>query len=579
MYTSRIAFVQALILVVFILIIGRLFYWQVLSGSKLQAIATIQHQSTVLIPADRGEIYSSDGFPLATNEPSYLVFAYTPDLEESPLVIADALKELIAPTPQEIDATDSADIRLELVQNTYESIREKLTEPKLSWIPLRRHVNQEVRDAIESLGFNGIGFETHQVRHYPEASMAAQLLGFVGSDGTGNPKGYFGLEGKYDLELTGKPGQIRQERDAFGRPIVIGEYQSVAGRDGRSLKTHINRSVQRLVERHLKDGVERYGAVSGEVVIMDPYTGGIIAMAAEPKFDPRDHRKFDQDTYRAPAVASSYEPGSTFKTIVMASALDAGVITPEMVCNQVCNGPVQIGRFTIRTWNDEYNPGQDMTEVLRRSDNVGMIFVARQLGVDRFTQYLNDFGFGAKTGIDLEGEINTRLRDRWGDIDLATGSFGQGIAVTSVQMVSAISAIANGGLLMQPHVVSEVHTDRGVVEIEPKVIRRVISSEAADAARQMMIVSGQTGEAQWAVPEGYNIAGKTGTAQIPIDGHYDRDKTIASFIGFAPGHDPRYVMVVKLRETTSSPWAAETAAPLWFDITKDLFTHLDVHPE
>jgi cell division protein FtsI/penicillin-binding protein 2 len=574
----RFQFLRTIFSLVVIAIVGRLFYWQVLSADKLQAIAEIQQQSTIEIPSLRGRILSSDGFPLVSNEPSYLLYAYLPDIEGDRDKISDSLAPLIAEKPEDLGATASAELREQLVYSKYLDIKDSLMSDDLVWVPLKRQIDEKTKLSIDALELGGLGFESGQTRFYPEASMAAQLTGFVGSNAVGSQVGYFGLEGFYDLELRGKPGFIRQEKDASGKPIVIGNYQDVSGRDGRDLVTHIDRGLQLMIENALDEGMERYGAVAGEVIVMDPKTGGILALASLPTYEQGEYRKYDSVLYRLPSIADTYEPGSTFKALVVAAAIEEKVVEPETVCNEDCAGPVTIGKYTISTWNNEYNPGQTVTEILEHSDNVGMVHIAQEMGKDKFVEYIKKFGIGEATGIDLEEETIPTLRDKWGDIDLATGSFGQGLAVTSMQMIKAFGALANNGVMMQPKVVGEV-LGEGAIEISPREVRRVISEETAKTITEMLVSAVDSGEAQWAKLRGYRVAGKTGTAQIAIAGHYDEEKTIASFIGFAPADDPKFVMLVKLKEPTSSPWASETAAPLWMSIAKEMLFHFGIPPK
>lgn len=576
--TSRITFWYALAIMSFGVISARLFYWQVMAGSQLAALASFQHQSSFVLPNSRGLILTHNDYPIVSNRPAYLLYAYMPDIEATLNEVVEKLTPILKPIPVEVDATRSAEIDRELFETTKAELTEKLST-NLSWVPLGRDLTVEQKELIDSYNIKGLGFESYQVRYYPEASTSAQINGFVGSDGTGNPKGYFGLEGYYNLELTSKSGLVRQEKDAFGRPILIGDYSEFSGRDGRTLKTNINRSVQIMIEEKLADGLEKYGAVAGEVAIMDPHTGAIIAMAALPSYDPQKYKNFPQETYKIPSISESYEPGSTFKALVMAAAINEGAVTPETTCDNTCNGPVAIGKYSIRTWNNEYHPGQNMHDVIRQSDNTGMIFVAFKLGKDNFINYLDSFGIGHKTGIDLEAEVVPEIRKSWGDIDLATGSFGQGLAVTSVQMLAAFSSLANGGEVVKPQVVAEVITNDSTIKMEKDVLSTPISSDTSRIITDMLVESGHQIGAKRIIPEGYLIAGKSGTAQIPISGHYDTDKTIASFIGYAPAHDPKFVMLVKLREPTSSPWGMETAAPLWYQIAKELFIHLNIPPE
>ncbi|MGB9706665.1 MAG: peptidoglycan D,D-transpeptidase FtsI family protein [Microgenomates group bacterium] len=560
----RINFLLGFFILAGVLVGYRLFYWQVLNSEQLAAAAEKQHWVSFEIPAKRGEILASDGFPLVTNQEAFLVFASIPDLEEKPESIAAKLAPLLSPN----------------VKETEELIKQRLKRDDLVWVPLQHKVSRRTKEILEDLKIAGIGFEEEQKRGYPEGSSAAHLLGFVGLDINGRDKGYFGLEGYYDLELKGQPGIVRREKDASGKPILVGENKGEKEKPGRSLQTTIDRSVQFIVEEKLKKGLDRYGAVSGSVVVMEPKTGAILAMASLPTYDPANYWKYDKSLFPNPVIASSYEPGSTFKVLVMAAALNEGVVTPQTRCEK-CDGPRNISGYTIRTWNDKYFPDSTMVEVIQHSDNVGMVFVGEKLGSEKLVDYLEKFGFGQPTGIDLQEESSPRLRPKseWKPIDLATASFGQGIAVTPLQMVRAVGVIANEGRLVKPFVVKKVIGEDGEKEIPIKEATQVIKPTTARVVTEMMVNAVDNGEAKWAKPKGFRIAGKTGTAQIPVAGHYDEEKTIASFVGFAPADEPKFVMLVTLREPTSSPWGSETAAPLWFDIAKELFTYYGILPE
>jgi stage V sporulation protein D (sporulation-specific penicillin-binding protein) len=263
--------------------------------------------------------------------------------------------------------------------------------------------------------------------------------------------------------------------------------------------------------------------------------------------------------------------------LIMSGALQEKAVTADTKINE--DAPVPVDDYVIHTWNDSYHGPITMAQILEYSSNVGMVRVEQKMGKNTMLKYLHAYGIGTPTGIDLQEESSPELRsDRdWKNIDLATAAFGQGIAVTPIQMVRAVGAIANGGALMEPHVVREIIDSAGKkVEIPPKKIRQVISSATASVLTEMMISAVDLGEARWAKPVGYRIAGKTGTAQIPVAGHYDATKTIASFVGFAPADNPRFVMLVTLTEPSTSPWGSETAAPLFFKIAKDLFTYYSI---
>jgi len=543
------------------LVTFRLFYWQVLQGEKLQTLASSQYFQEQEIPAQRGQILTSDGFPLIGNKKAYLVYAILPQLEKEKEEITKLLGKILGP-------------------QTEEEIEKRLESENLVWVPLARKVDKEKKEEIEKLAISGIGFEEEGKRDYPEGSMAANLLGFVGKDASGKDKGYFGLEGFYDRLLSGRPGVLRQEKDASGRPILVGQRLLEEEVPGRDLELYLNRDIQFMVEDKLKKGIERYGAKSGSVVVMDPQTGGILAMASFPNYDPENYAKSDKSLFPNPVVAESFEPGSIFKILVMSAAINEQVVSPEDRCPK-CAGPRTIGEYTIKTWDEKYRPEETMTEIIQYSDNVGMAYVAEKLGTEKMVSYLKKFGLGEETGVDLEEEGTPFLRKEsdWAEIDLATAGFGQGVAITPIQMVTATAALANGGKLLEPQVAREIKSPEKEIEIKPKVKREVISEKTAKILTEMMINSVEKGEAKWAKPSGFRIAGKTGTAQIPIAGHYDKEKTIASFVGFAPADNPRFVMLVTLREPTSSPWGSETAAPLWFDIAKEIFVRWGILPK
>lgn len=566
MFTNwRVNFLLALFILLGFLITSRLFYWQVVSAENLAAIAASQHWISFEVPARRGEILAADGSPLASNKEAFLLFASLPQISQDISQISDRLSLILEPDDP---ATMAA------------LIKERLSREDLVWVPLKHKISRSQKEEIEALKISGLGFEEEEERTYPEGSSSAHLLGFVGSDINGQDKGYFGLEGYYDLELKGRPGLLRREKDASGRPILVGEVEREEEKDGRTLVTTIDRGIQFIISKKLKEGLERYGALSGSVVVMEPQTGAILGMSSWPTYDPQNFADFDKKLFPNPVVASSYEPGSTFKVLVMAAAIDAGLVEPETKCTK-CDGPRVISDYVIKTWNDQYFPDSNMVEIIQHSDNVGMIFVAEQLGVEKLFSYLKNYGLGQKTGVDLEDETTPQLRPEkdWRLIDLATASFGQGIALTPLQMVRAVNTIANEGRLVEPYIVSKVISEDGEIEIKPDLGRQVLKTKTAFILTEMMVNAVDKGEAKWAKPRGYRIAGKTGTAQIPVAGHYDEEKTIASFIGFAPADKPKFIMLVTLREPSSSPWGSETAAPLWFDIAKELFTYYGIQPQ
>lgn len=543
----------------FAMVVVRLFYWQIIKSDELRQKAAAQHFVEFDLPATRGEILDGKGSAFVLNQPAYLIYA-------EPRVIKNI--------PQFVNKVALV-LGLDAMKLTAD-----LSTPNRVWVPLAHQVEMKKTAELKALGELGLGFEKEPKRFYPEASSAAHLLGFVGSDVNGQDHGYFGLEGFYDRQLSGVSGSIRLEKDAHGAPILIGEDERIPPQDGRTLILSIEKPVQQIVERKLVEGIRKYGAKAGTVVVMDPSSGAVLASASYPSYDQRAYGEYDKVLYTNPAVASTYEPGSTFKTLIMAAALNEKLITPQTIMDET--GPVVVGPNSIRTWNNEYHGKITMTQVLEYSSNVGMVDIARRLGKDKMLSYIRKFGFGKPTNIDLEEEASPELRpdSQWQEIDELTASFGQGIAVTPIQMVRAVAALANGGKLMEPHVVQRIKDAKGKsITIKPKMVSQVISPSAASIITEMMIQAVDNGEAKWAKPKGYRIAGKTGTAQIPVAGHYDATKTIASFVGFAPADHPTFVMLVTLSEPTSSPWGSETAAPLFFAIARELFTYWGISPQ
>jgi len=567
---KRVKFLSLVMILAFLSLVFRLFYWQILKGKDLAQSARAQYEKSQTITAPRGSLLASDGSILAARENAYLLFAYLPLVEDDYSEIADKLAPIL------VEDVDNKDL---LLQEANE-IKSLLSRENVSWVPIKHKISSQIKSNIEALSIGGLDFEIEEMRVYPEVSSAAHLLGFVGKNDVGENQGYLGLEGYYNLVLSGKPGYLTLEKDAGGTPILIGDIREVVAVGGVDLKTNIDKAVQLAAEGKLKEGIEMYGAKAGSVIVMDPKTGGILAEASFPNYDPEKYYEFSDELFKDPVVANSFEPGSILKVVVMASALDAGIVEPDTKCD-VCGGPLRVDKYTIETWNQEYRKDSNMQDVIVYSDNVGMAFVAQQMGSDLLYDYFEKFGLGQLTGIDLQGEATPKLREKgtWNIVDLSTAGFGQGVAVTPIQMITAVSAIANDGIITSPRVVKSIVGEDWEEDINGSYRKRVVSKKTTEQIKAMMIEAAKKGEAKWTHLKGFKIAGKTGTAQIPISGHYDKEKTIASFVGFAPADDPKFLMLVTLREPTSSPWASETAAPLWYSIARDLFLYFRVQPE
>lgn len=564
----KIRILSVFFILLFSALIVRLFYWQVIKGHTLSDQARNQHTTATVTAAPRGNILASDGSPWVARVGAWNIWANPHLLDESTGVIAGKLAPIVTETDDTI-----------AIEAEKERIRAVLSKDS-NWVPLKQKVSDSIKSNVEALDLKGVGFDSVEASFYPEASLAAQILGFVGKDSAGEDLGYFGLEGYYNLPLSGKSGYVGGEKNAKGDPLLMGGTTQVSAVSGVDLLTNIDKRVQVIAERGLKAGIEKYQAIGGSVTIMDPKTGKILAMASFPSFDPADYGSYSNSLFKNPVITDTFEPGSILKVVVMASGLDAGVVKPDTACD-ICDRALKLDKYFIKTWNDKYTPNISMTDVIVESDNVGMSFVGQKLGADKMYDYLSKFGFGQKTGIDLQGEVASKLRQKgtWNDVDLATASFGQGIAVTGMQMVRAVSAIANGGYIVTPRVVSKVNGDGWEESVKTDTPVRIISEKSASETTQMMVEAANRGEAKWCKIPGFTVAGKTGTAQIAVEGHYDETNTNHSFIGFAPYDNPKFVMLVTLKSPQASPWAAETAAPTWYAVAKDLFPYFGIAPE
>lgn len=541
------------------LIFLRLIYWQVIQSPQLKIQAQQQHANTITLPAARGQILAQDGFPLVTNTDNYLLYI-------NPQKLPSDISDLLAAISQLPDAGASASI-----------LQDSVSSP-LHYLPISHQVPPQVKQSLTSLNLLGIGFEPEPIRFYPEGSPSAYITGFVGKDSQGQPTGYFGLEGFYNRQLSGLAGKILEEKDAFGLPIVIGGLNRIPPRPGSDLTTSIDRSIQFFAFRGLAAGLEKYQAESGTVTILESTTGRILALVSLPGYDPGDYASYPPSTYKNPIISDAYEPGSTFKTLVMAAALDAGAVNLDTICD--CSGPIVIADEVVRNWDNKYSPQSTLFDIILHSDNVGMVFVSRLLKQDRLLGYLHRFGIGQLTGVDMQEESTPQLRPaaQWHNIDLATAAFGQGIAVTPLQMTAAVNALANLGQFIAPRLVTTITSAGHTESLPPPSPSQVVSPQAASKVTQMMVNAVKNGPVRLYNPEGFLVAGKTGTAQIPIAGHYDTDKVIASFVGFAPADRPRFTMLVTLKNPQTSPWGSTTAAPIWFSIAKDIFRYYQILP-
>jgi cell division protein FtsI/penicillin-binding protein 2 len=420
-------------------------------------------------------------------------------------------------------------------------------------------------------------------RFYPESGIGGQVLGFVGADDQGHFSGRYGIEGYFDTLLAGVGGFLRSERDLSGSFIATGEQSMEKAIDGANLVLTIDRNIQFVTCQKLQKAVARHGAQSGSVIIIEPKTGNILAMCAVPDFDPNQYEKTPSISFfNNPLIFSAYEPGSIFKPITMAAALDQGVVSPETTFEDT--GSVIINNTAIHNSENKVYGIQTMTQVLEESINTGIIFAMQKVGHDLFSKYVHSFGFGTLSGIELKTEMPGDISslEKTSDIYAATASFGQGITATALQLAISYATIANGGVRLMPQIISEIdYPDGSKQKTLFKQGERVISEKTARLVAAMLVSVVENGHGKRAAVKGYYVAGKTGTAQVPkADGSgYEEKKTIGSFVGFAPVNDPRFAMLVRIDDPKDVLFAESSAAPLFGEIADFLLNYLEVPPE
>jgi len=564
----RLAFLFGVFCLLGLALIVRLAYWQLMQAAPLQKKIAAQHALDEPVPARRGSIYDANLDLLAGSVSVDYVYAVPNQIKKPDEVAAKLSPVLEVPVDQLLPV---------------------LSDKSRAYVRLAggRRVTPEVSEQIAKLRLSGIFLEPTTRRTYPGGQLGAHVLGFVDNEGAG----WYGLEGQYGGQtggpVGGKPGRLRAERDTAGNEIAFSERNWQPPEDGLDLVLTIDRTVQYVAERELDRAIVQHRASGGTVIVMDPKTGAVLAMASRPGFDPNKFEESAKQTelFANPAVTLLYEPGSTFKVITMAGALNDRLVTPQTTYNDT--GVLNIGGFTIRNWDFKANGVTNMTQLLEKSSNIGAAWVGRQLGLERFYRYVNTFGFGQKTGIDLQGENGGIVKDPkakdWYEVDLATNSFGQAISVTPMQMVTAVSAIANGGILMRPYVVRQVQhpdTKKVVSQTQPQIVRQVVSRETAATLLMMMHSAAENGETRGTLVPGFKVAGKTGTAQIPdlVKGGYESQWTIASFVGAVPAEDPQFVILVKIDRPQDEPWGSLIAKPAFSIIAQELTRYRKLRP-
>ncbi len=550
--SRRLTIVSVVLVVVGGLLLARLVALQFQLDPEVAAyflgIADSAYRRRREVVPPRGLIYDRDGNLLATNMIEYEV-GISPALVSDRTGTAILLAELL--DMDEVEVLDALD----------------LDDP---WVLLARPVPAVVGEQLESLDLPGVSISPIQRRFYPQGALAAHVLGFVGLDG----HGYYGVEGYYQDRLAGRTTVTEESEIPFER------IPGPVPRPGADLVLTIDREVQYLAEQTLMQAIVEHGAQRGTIIIMNPRTGEILALAVYPNFDPNDFYEAPHETLVNIAISEQYEPGSVFKVLTMAVALENGIVTPESTYYD--EGQIEVGGRVIYNWDRRAYGLTTMTEVLARSLNVGTATLSVTLGPTRFYTGLRAFGIGLPTGVDMEGEAAGELHQPgdpiWSESDLGTNSFGQGLAVTPIQLLTAINAVANDGLMMHPHVLYQMIDGDRVYTSQPSAIGRPISAQTAHELTDMMVATVEHGIELAQVP-GYTVAGKTGTAEIPGPAGYEEEATIVSFVGFLPAYDPQVSILIRLDRPTSSRWGSQVAAPVFSELARRLVVLLDIPPD
>ena len=558
-----------------ILIMGlvayRLFNLTFIRHSFYVESAQTQYNNPSALLSGRGNIYFSGNSAetrkvAATNKSSFYLFVNKPI--DSPQ--DTALK--IAP----------------LLNKNATSLESELSQKDKSYYVIARGLTKERADQITKLKITGLNIASEVNRIYPQGLMAASILGFVGFD-SDQRVGQYGVESYYDDVLSGETKtQSFIGSKTYSDILKFLKFweksdtkeTAVEKETGNDIVLTIDPNIQSLVEIKLNALLKKWSAPSGSIIVQDPLTGEILAMAVSPSFDPNNYSDYELKNFINPDIQEIFEPGSSFKSVTMAAAIDAGAVTPETTYYDT--GEVKAGGFTIKNFNEKANGTQTMRQVLQHSLNTGAIFAEGKTGDDAFLNHVVGFGFGQKTGVDLSGEVAGNIGNLFSGrkINFMTASYGQGIAVTPLQLINAYSAIANGGKLMRPHLVKKIAYPNGTkTEIKPKIIGSPITEDAANKLKSMLADVVEKGFDKARIAN-YDVAGKTGTAQIPDGrgGYLNNDQFIHNFVGFAPAYSPRFTILIKMDKPKGIKFAADSLSPVFGDIARFLIRYFNIPP-
>ncbi|MFB6226538.1 MAG: peptidoglycan D,D-transpeptidase FtsI family protein [Candidatus Paceibacteria bacterium] len=592
-YTRRLWCLAGVFILFGIAVVGRLFFLMVMRHDFYTALAKGSHEVYSELVPERGKIYiknkNSEGrFPVATNRDKFLLFGSTRgiDSKKQAKEIVEKISQVITLKRDQTEAETSTSKENEKEKTKKQEIIQNLSQKKRDlYIPIKQRVSVSKTKKIKQFELEGIHTLRKSYRFYPEGRFAGPVIGFVGRNKSGEKVGRYGVEGYWNDELNGEGGFVDGVKSATGQwlPTVGSDMKEAI--NGADITLTLDRAIQYKACKKLRKAKEKYKAEAASLVLMNPKTGAVKAMCSLPDFNPNKYNKVDSiSQYNNSTIFKPYEVGSVFKPVVMAAALDKGVIEPDTAFDD----PGQIKDLCmtpIRNSREKTYDKTDMTGVLEKSINTGMVFVARKLGKKDMVEYIEDFGFGTKTGIGLDterpGDISSLYKKSGDEIGCygATASFGQGITATPLQVAVAYSALANKGNLPRPYIVEKVEYKNGRVETtEPKTIRKVIQEDTSTLIKGMLTSVVKEGHARSAGEKGYFVAGKTGTAQISGKTGGYSEETNHTFVGFAPSNNPKFVLLVKFHKPEER-FSASTAAPTFGDVSDFLLDYYQISPK
>jgi len=556
---NRIVLIAVVFAGIGLVLAARMASWQVLPQPQLDQQLSALQNLTNTIPATRGNILDATGQYLVASTVSYRISA-------SPRLLSEAQRVALVPRLAGI---------LDLPE---EEIMEALSRKGTEYSIVADDVSFWTATQVEDLNQSALRLEVQFGRIYPDNTLAASVLGFLMFRKDGEAQ--YGLEQYYDRELTGTDGVWRGTSDLYGQQILVNEGEYEPAKDGCDLVLTLDRNIQYQAEQILIRTAQEHKAQSGTIIVLEPTTGAILAMANHPTYSPAEYWNVESNTaYVNQAISAIYEPGSVLKPLTLAAALDARVIRPTDTYDD--RGEISVGGLRIYNADLQAHGITTMTELLAYSRNVGAAYVASLLGSARFYETMRKFGFSEITGVDLWGEVPGIMRvpgnSTWHPSDLGANSYGQGLAATPLQVAAAYGALANGGILMRPYIVSEIRSQEGTEESNPFAVRRVISPASADQITAMMADAVEMGM-QKAMVSGYRMAGKSGTAGIGEEG-YVGDDTIVSFVGYGPLPDPQFVILVKVDRPLSGQWGLDVAAPAFREMAEYLIDYYGLLPD